>query len=110
MSEERFNRLETKVDKVDEKVNELKVEMVEMKSDMKHHMDVVEAHVAGDNKIIDHLQPILGDLADLVQDKKYQEENTKRKINKWKTWSLKVGLVSLLIGMGAGLAKIFSAF
>ena len=59
MDELRFQRPEDKVDHVKEDLQELR-------TDIKIHMSKVEDHVAGDNKIITHIMPLLEKLPEIV--------------------------------------------
>lgn len=54
MNDQRLDRLETKVDKIQDQVAEMQV-------DLKIHMKLVEEHVTGDKKIINEIQPMIRD-------------------------------------------------
>jgi len=111
MSDDRFNRIEIKVDKIDEKVNGVKIDITELKSDMRQHMRVIEEHVAGDNKIIEHISPMLPifpDLADMVKDYTFKKEKDSRRMAVMKLWSLRIGLAATTIGLLTALVSFFS--
>ena len=111
MSDERFNRIEDKVDKVDDKVNNVKYEIVELRSDFKSHMKIVEDHVTGDNKIIEHISPmlpILPELADMVRDHSFKKERNDRYVASLKIWSMRLGIIATAIGIITGIVKLFS--
>lgn len=61
---DRLERMEAKVDKLQENVSELHL-------DFKIHLKVIEEHVAGDQKIISEIQP-------LIQQFKYEQEQKVR--------------------------------
>lgn len=95
IDESRFQRLEDKVDDVREDVGELR-------SDMKIHMKHIEDHIAGDKKIIDKLAPVLDKLPDIVEiAEKHQFEKKAKK----KLWKM-VGVVGALAGIAASLSRV----
>lgn len=101
-NEVRFQRMEDKIDSVKEDVMEVKIEVNEMKSDIKSHMNKVEQHVAGDNKIINELQPILNKLPHIVE---MAEEYHVSKQIKRRVWKY-VGGFGLITGIVGGLVKM----
>jgi hypothetical protein len=113
VDETRFTRLETRVDEIKEDVGELKAEqrftketVVELKDALKEHNKLVYEHVSSDNKIVSGLTPIMEDLAEMVGDYKYRKERSYRKMGKLKAWSIKLGVVSLVVGIAVGLQKL----
>jgi len=111
MSEERFNRLENKVDKVDEKVNEVKLEVSEMRSDIHENIRVVQDHVTSDNKIIEHIKPlvpVIHSLSEMVEDYSFRKKMKYRRMERLKTLSIKVGIIAALSGIVFGYLRYLS--
>lgn len=101
-NEVRFQRMEDKIDSVKEDVTEVKMEVAEIKTDIRHHMSKVESHVAGDNKIINELQPILAKLPHIVE--MAEEYHISKQLRK-RVWKY-VGVIATLVGLTAGLMKV----
>lgn len=101
-NEVRFQRMEDKIDSVKEDVTEVKIEVNEIKSDIKHHMKKVESHVAGDNKIINELQPILNKLPHIVEmaEEYHISKQMKKRVMKY------VGVFATVLGIFGGLVKV----
>lgn len=95
IDESRFQRLEDKVDVVKEDVSELKTEM-------KSGLAIMQDHIAGDKKIIDELRPVLVKLPEIVEmaEEHHFSKQLRRKV-------MKIGAAaSLVVGILAGVAKI----
>jgi sugar-specific transcriptional regulator TrmB len=100
--ENRIDRLENKVDSIKEDVTELKV-------DMKHLMPKIEEHITGDKKIISHLAPVLDKLPALIQiveEDQFEKMKKKERAEKRNNLIAKLTVLSMIIGIGAGLTKI----
>ena len=89
MIDSRLDRMEDKVDKIQEQVSELNV-------DLKVHMALIEEHVTGDKKIINEIQP-------MIRDYYFQKEQKARQIATLK----KTSLVTAIL---ASIAAIFHKF
>lgn len=103
MENKRIDRLEDKLDAVKEDVTELK-------SDMKYLMPKIEEHITGDKKIINALAPVidkLPNLIEIVENDQFEKRKQKEKREKFKTLTAKLLFVSTIVGIGAGLSKIF---
>lgn len=107
---DRYDRLEDKIDKVKDDVTEVKVDVAEMKTTLKNTNELIAEHISGDNKVINQLVPILGDLGSMVEDHKYNKLKKKKFTEKLKTVSLKLSIVGAVVGIGAGIAKILELF
>jgi len=102
MEESRFQRLEDKVDAVKEDVSELKTEF-------KIHMAVIERHVSSDERIIQKINPLLekfNEIVDVVEEHKFDKQLSKKKMEAIKRWSARLGLVSIVIGILVGISKL----
>lgn len=114
MEETRFGRLEDRVDSLKDDVAEIKVKqtlthetLCGLKNDFEEHVEEIRNHITGDNKIINHIEPIIGllpTLSEIAQQYhfeklKKEEEGRLRKENreKIKDVSVKVGLLGSLI-------------
>lgn len=113
MDETRFSRLESRVDEIKDTVSELKANskvqneiIKDLKDDFKEHTSLVKEHVAGDTKIITELQPLLGTLSEIVDDYSYKKETKRRKMDKIKYYTARLGLVSLVVGVIVGISKL----
>lgn len=109
MDERRFERLEDKVDEIKEDVGELK-------AGLKMHMEKVDEHIAGDKKIINEITPLLSSLPaliDMAEDHQYKKKRDEEQIEKaerlttlrkaknekLRTWSIRLGLLSTVVGI-----------
>ena len=100
--ESRINRLEGKIDAVKEDVTELKM-------DMKYLMPKIEEHITGDKKIINALAPVIDKLPaliEIVENDQFEKRKKEEKAIKFKKLSTKLFLISTVIGIGAGITKI----
>ena len=113
MDEKRFTRLE-------DKTHSIKEDLVELKSDVKHMNNIMESHVAGDQKIISQLQPLfdsMPEFCELVKDHVYKKQYRKvakekraDRLMKLRSVSLWVGIPATVLGSIAGALKIFGVF
>jgi hypothetical protein len=87
MKQDRLERVEDKVDQLKEDVTEIKVEFRE-------HKRLIEEHITGDKKIIDHIVPILGNLKDMSDDYVYERERKERRTAFLKKLTLIFGALS----------------
>lgn len=109
MDTSRFERLESKVDQVKDDVSELKVDFKIHMVNVENKMNDFASHIQGDNKIINHIEPLLKQLPeiyDLVSEYKFQKQLNARKIEKVKSMTAKLGLISLLVGIAVGISKL----
>jgi len=101
-NEVRFQRMEDKIDSVKEDVTEVKMEVNEIKTDIRHHMSKVEQHVAGDNKIINEIQPILNKLPHIVEmaEEYHIGKQMQKRLLKY------FGIFATVVGVVGGLVKL----
>ena len=95
-----MSNLDEKFDRLRESFVEVKVDVAELKGDVKHmngkfdeHIQIIKEHVAGDNKILSYLEPILPQLASMAEDHKYRKEKKKRREEFLRSWKLKLTFV-----------------
>lgn len=110
MDAERFSRLENRVDEIKDDLADVKAEqkitnhhIESLKDHMQIHSELVKQHVAGDDKIITEIAP-------LIEEFKFQQERRKRRIENLKLWGMRLGIPSVLIGIIGGVVKIFHSF
>ena len=98
----RYQRMEDKIDEVKSDIVEVKIEITEIKTDMKHHMDAVETHILGDDKIITALQPIISKLPHIVEmaEEYHLSKQIKSKVIRT------AGYTGTIIGILVGVLKI----
>lgn len=97
--EERFQRIEDKVD-------DLKQDVTEIKSEMRHHVKVVEEHITGDKKIIKDWKPVVElvpQLKEIIDNHKFEKELSKRRNRMLMT-------VATVVGILAGASRIAGLF
>ena len=102
MDESRFQRLEDKVDAIKEEVSDLK-------TDMRVHMATVERHVSADERIIEKINPLLDkftEIVEVVEEHKFDKQLRQKKMETVKKWSARLGLVSVIISVIIGLSKL----
>jgi archaellum component FlaC len=111
-SDERLNRLEDKVDGVKTEVSELRTEFKVHSTLVAEKLEIFDSHITGDNKIINHIQPLLErlpDIVEVVEDVRFQKKKQEEKNQKMKKISAKLAIIATIVGIGAGLVKIFGA-
>lgn len=112
MSKERFDRLETRVDEIKDDLAEVKAEQKvmhnsfsDLRQDITRHTEEVKSHVAGDNKIIIEIMPLIAEMKELVDDHKFNKEAAKRKqekLVKWRNYLAFFITLSTVIGIIKG--------
>ena len=110
IDDRRFDRVELKVDKLNDDVIEIKSNIKNMSDRLDLHMEKVEAHVAGDNKIIYEIQPLLQQMptiAKIIQEYHLEKLQSEQKLENMKRTSLAVGLVVAVVTVGNILYSIF---
>lgn len=110
MSEDRLERLEDKVDGIKEDVSELKTDLKVHMNKVDTEMKVFAEHITGDNKIISHLQPLLDDIPlikETLEEFRYEKKAKAKLMEKLKFTSAILGITSLSIGIYLGIGKLF---
>lgn len=113
MDESRFTRIETRVDEIKDDVAEIKAEQRVQGENIQAHTLAVQAHVAGDEKIITEIKPILDilpTLTEVIGEHQFNKEIKRRRAEKFKTWGVRIGTTTgglTLIGL---ILKAFSFF
>ena len=105
--------METRIDRLENKLDAVKEDVTELKTDMKHLMPKIEEHITGDKKIINHLAPVidkLPNLIEIVERDQYEKMKKEEKREKFKTLTAKLLFLSTIVGIGAGITKILGFF
>lgn len=105
--------MEDKLDKTSDKVIGLESEFKNMVSRYEDHIELVQEHIAGDQKIIDQLEDLVPQLKEMTQDhlvrKSIREEKKKKReiFTSYVTDISKVlGIVSIIAGIVYTILKI----
>jgi hypothetical protein len=113
VTQKHIDKLELKVEKIDDKVDKLKEDIFELKGDIKVYANDVRKHVAGDEKIISEVIPVIRSINDILpelkaitlyhQARKIQEQQDIIKKKKLKTnltiAGAIVGIVTAVVGV-----------
>jgi chromosome segregation ATPase len=99
----KMDQYEKRLTRVEDKIDNVKAEVVELRSHFKNHMTIVQEHIIGDNKIIDNLNPLLDNLKELVDDYKYKKTKKTRHKEALILWTKRLGLVSAIISVIYGI-------
>lgn len=117
MDEMRFGRLEDKVDKIKDDVHEIKHNNIAISKIIEMHMETIEDHITGDNKIIANIEPLLDELPAIISmvktyevnkvivERKRKEKTEKRE--KFTDYGKKIGLISLVVGIITSVTRAF---
>lgn len=115
MDDTRFARLEIRVDEIKDDISELKADskfhrevLKDIKEDLKSYTVEVSNHVAGDNKIITEIMPLLRSLPDIIADYTYEKKKKEERNEKLKSYGTKLGLVSVTLGIIYTTVKLLS--
>lgn len=104
---------EKRIERIEVRVDEIKDDVSELKADFKIHTKLIEEHVAGDTKIIKEIQPLLNvipHLTEMTQDYAYKKHRKEKIQDNIKDMSMKLGLVSLILGIVTGVVKFLGVF
>lgn len=99
-----------KLDRVSTDVTELKVKVSMLDEKLDDHMKEIKEHVAGDKKIINELTPVLSKLPTIVEmaeEHRFRVKKLERRRTLLKDISLKLGVISLIVGIAVGIVRIF---
>jgi len=101
--------MENRIDRLEDKLDSVKEDVVELKSDMKYLMPKIEEHITGDKKIINHIAPVidkLPSLIEIVENDQFEKRKKQERREKLKSLTSKLLLISTLVGIGAGISRI----
>lgn len=112
-----FDRLEQRVEKIDDKVDQVKLDLTELRGDVKAYANEVKKHVEGDEKIISEIVPFihsfnhfinndLPNIKQLVLNEEARKIAQKESLIKKTNWKMNLSLVSAVIGIFYTLYKM----
>jgi uncharacterized protein YqeY len=115
MEDSRIARIEMRVDEIKDDVAELKADgkiqrevLRDIKDDIKNYNVTVKGHVAGDEKIISELVPLLKILPDMISDYNYNKKKKELRDERLKLYATKLGIISVSVGIIYTAVKLFS--
>lgn len=114
ITEKQFDKLESRVEKLDDKVDGIKIDVAELRSEVKIYTQEVTKHVGGDEKIVTEIMPaILAFQAfckeDLPQIKAVILEKKAREINETNASKMRTFLQQKIVIVGGILTAISTA-
>lgn len=113
-TQKQFDKIEMRVEKLDDKVDSLRDDVISLRNDVRMYSIDVQKHVAGDNKIITEILPVIYDIRLLLPELNAmaQREQARRITDaESETFKKKVKLnVSILAGVLAVFGTVFSLF
>jgi predicted RNase H-like nuclease (RuvC/YqgF family) len=108
---------EKRLERLEEKVDNLKDNMTDLSSDFRQHTTMIEGklelfqqHVESDSEVIKELKTFSAELPaikEIAEEFKFKKQLEKRAISKLKKTGAVLGLVSIVLGIGASFLKIF---
>lgn len=102
--------VEKRLDRFEKRLDEIKDDVSELKAEFKVQNKLIKEHVAGDTKIIKEISPLLSALPDLLsaaQDHKVKKEIRQQQMEKLKYWSIRVTILSTVVGILFQSIKLF---
>lgn len=113
ISESQITKLEDKVEAVREDVSELKSDLKLHIQETRQNMEVIRAHVSADNRIVAAIEPLVKELPTLVEIAKeyhWQKMAKEKKESAVSIWAKRVGILASGATLMAGLIKISELF
>ena len=110
VSQRQIDKLEDRFERLDDKVDNVKLEVVELRGDIKRYTSEIIKHVSGDEKIVTEIMPTLlvfkhfveNDLQDLRQiilKDKAKELNEKETVKSKELFKMSATNVSIVVGI-----------
>jgi hypothetical protein len=96
MENQRLDKVESKIDQVQKDVSELKSDFKVHVTNMEHKLGAFKDHIAGDNKIITHILPIIEEWKFQQKASAIRKERLKISIKVLTLFSLIGGLYGIL--------------
>jgi len=111
IDKDRLVRLENKVDIMDEKLDATSLRVVELGTKMDLHISQVNEHIKADSRIAETFRPLIpmmDDLKSIVKDRNYQTRKKSESSSDLKLMSIRVGMLTAILGILLGFFRIFS--
>lgn len=116
--QQQIDKLENRFERLDDKVDNVKIEVVELRSDIKRYTDEVVRHVGGDEKIVSEIMPTLlvfkqfvetdlKDIKEIILKDKVNQINEKEVQKKKESF---ISTTKLIGGIAAAIAAIVGIY
>jgi uncharacterized coiled-coil DUF342 family protein len=102
IDEKRFDRVEAKVDKLNDDVVEVKTGVNYINSRLDEHLEAVQSHISSDARIIKQIAPLLDQLptmAEIIEEYRFEKKKKEHLHTKIKLVSLVSAIVVSLIAI-----------
>lgn len=121
VTQKQIDKLEDRFERLDDKVDNVKLEVVELRGDIKRYTSEVVKHVSGDEKIVTEIMPTLlifrnfvendlQDIKDIILKEKAKEINEKEIVKTKESFKLTATIIATLAGIVATVIGIFHKF
>lgn len=111
--EDRFTRLEQKVDNVKDEVSLLKTDFTVHTHLVENKLELFEEHITGDTKIINTISPVverLPEILEVVEDYKYEMRKKRERDERRAALSTKVRIIGGIIAASATILGLLATF
>lgn len=116
--QQQIDKLENRFERLDDKVDNVKIEVVELRSDIKRYTDEIIRHVGGDEKIVSEIMPTLlvfkqfvetdlKDIKEIILKDKANQVNQKEVEKKKQSF---ISTTKLIGGIAAAIATIVGIY
>lgn len=108
--EKRMERVENKVEQINDSVVDLKIDVAKINTKLDTHISRIEDHILGDNKVINHIQPMVEKMPlimEILEEYNYIKNSKLRSKAKLEHTIKKFTLVSVLLGIVYSIMRIF---
>lgn len=121
VSQKQIDKLEDRFERLDDKVDNVKLEVVELRGDIKRYTSEIVKHVDGDEKIITEIMPTLlvfkhfiendlQDIKEIILKEKAKEINDKESIKSKESFKLTATIFATIAGIAATVIGIVKGF
>ena len=115
------DKLEDRFERLDDKVDDVKLEVVELRGDLKRYTSEIIKHVDGDEKIITEIMPTLmlfrnfvendlKDIRDIILKEKAKEITEKQTTKSKESFKLTATIFATLAGIVATVVGVYHKF
>lgn len=94
-----IEKIESKLDQLLEMTVQTKIDLVELKADVRATNDKVEEHISQDEKIIARMTP-------MIEHYEYQQKKKNERTEKMKLFGLRTVYLTAPLGIGTGLYRL----
>jgi peptidoglycan hydrolase CwlO-like protein len=119
--QQQIDKLDNRFERLDDKVDNVKLEVMELRSDIKIYTSEVIKHVNGDEKIVTEIMPTLlifknfvendlKDIRDIILKEKAKEITEKTNNKNKESFKLSATIAATLLGIFTAIFGLFSKF